>query len=46
MDCCRWLQDRKGVVLRPNPEFLLFVLSEFQLSQSTELQTASTEGLE
>lgn len=45
-DCCRWLPDGQGVVLRPNPAFLPKSLSDFHLSQSVELRSAPTGGLD
>ena len=41
-DCCRFLPDGSGVVLRPNPAFLPKVMSEFHLSQEVELRSLSS----
>ncbi|CAL8387769.1 unnamed protein product, partial [Gadus morhua 'NCC'] len=38
-DCCTFSPEGSKVVLRPNPAFLLKVLSDFHLSQSMELQS-------
>lgn len=38
-DCCRFLPDDGGVILRPNPAFLPKVLSPLHLNQVTELHS-------